>query len=119
MFPNLTLSQTYIDIGALKFAFDAYRNFISEKGEEGSLPGAYLNNEQLFFTSFAQVFVNSLKILHNFLLVCSQCVNQFDLRSQWHYQSIGRLFPMSSEFLQFYVNPKDFHKYLVVESLLK
>ena len=63
MYPNLTVSQTYTDVGALKFAFDAYRNFISEKGEEGSLPGAYLNNEQLFFTSFAQVFIDLINDL--------------------------------------------------------
>jgi predicted metalloendopeptidase len=55
MYPNLTLSQSYADVGALKFAFDAYKNFISEKGEEGPLPGVYLSNEQLFFISFAQV----------------------------------------------------------------
>ncbi|CAG2113563.1 unnamed protein product [Medioppia subpectinata] len=52
MYPNLTLSQTYIDVGALDFAFDAYKNFVSEKGEEAQLSGLNLNNEQLF----AQVF---------------------------------------------------------------
>jgi len=51
----LTLSQTYIDIGALKFAYEGYKNFVSEKGEHGHLPGVYLNNDQLFYISFAQV----------------------------------------------------------------
>jgi hypothetical protein len=55
MYPNLTLSQTYIDVGALELAFAAYKNYVSEKGEEGHLSGVYLNSEQLFYTSFAQV----------------------------------------------------------------
>jgi len=61
MYPNQTLSQTYVDLGALNFAFDAYKNYVSEKGEEGHLSGVYLNNEQLFFTSFAQSMCESVR----------------------------------------------------------
>jgi len=61
MYPNITLSQTYIDMGALQFAYDAYKNYISEKGEEGRLSGISLNNEQLFYTSFAQSMCASVR----------------------------------------------------------
>ncbi|CAG2167080.1 unnamed protein product [Oppiella nova] len=61
MYPNLTLSQTYIDVGALELAFAAYKNYVSEKGEEGHLSGVYLNSEQLFYTSFAQSMCESVR----------------------------------------------------------
>ncbi|XP_054159304.1 endothelin-converting enzyme 1-like [Oppia nitens] len=61
IYPNLTLSQTYIDIGALNIAFDAYNNYVSEKGEEGQLSGVYLNSQQLFYVSFAQSMCQSIR----------------------------------------------------------
>ncbi len=51
----MTLSQTYVDVGALNFAYKGYKNMVSEKGERGHLPGVYLNNDQLFYLAFAQV----------------------------------------------------------------
>jgi len=70
--PNLTLSQAYIDIGAMKFAFDSYKRWISMKGDSGVLSGIDSNNDQLFFISFAQSMCEANRPQKSFVLTESQ-----------------------------------------------
>jgi len=51
---NETLSQTYVDIGALKMAWLAYKEYASKQTRETVLPSLPFNSEQLFFLSFGQ-----------------------------------------------------------------
>lgn len=67
MNPNSTLSQTYSDIGALKFAFETYKKRSEQIGENGQLSGVYLNNDQLFYVSFAQSMCESIRPLKSVL----------------------------------------------------
>lgn len=77
MNPNTTFSQTYIDIGALQFAFDAYQAIVGNIGVEGTLPGLKRSNDQLFFISFAQVSLISLFCIDFFLQICNYFLLRF------------------------------------------
>uniref|UniRef100_A0A8C5CX40 Neprilysin n=1 Tax=Gadus morhua TaxID=8049 RepID=A0A8C5CX40_GADMO len=68
---NNTLGENIADNGGIQQAYKAYQNFVIRHGEEPSLPGIDLSNDQLFFLNFAQVWcgthrpeqaVNSLKV---------------------------------------------------------
>lgn len=57
------------DIDALTLALEAYQDSVIRKGSEHSLPGIPLNNEQLFFVSFAQVSIirEAISIISQFI----------------------------------------------------
>ncbi|KAG7268361.1 hypothetical protein CRUP_019571, partial [Coryphaenoides rupestris] len=68
---NNTLGENIADNGGIQQAYKAYQNYVRKHGEEPSLPGIDLSNDQLFFLNFAQVWcgthrpeqaVNSLKV---------------------------------------------------------
>ncbi|XP_044277182.1 endothelin-converting enzyme 1 isoform X2 [Varanus komodoensis] len=51
-----TLGENIADNGGLKAAYRAYQNWVRKNGEEETLPALGLNNHQLFFVGFAQVW---------------------------------------------------------------
>jgi predicted metalloendopeptidase len=52
-----TLGENIADNGALRTSFMAYLDWINEHGEEKDLPLVNMNHKQLYFVSFAQVFI--------------------------------------------------------------
>ncbi|XP_045077615.1 phosphate-regulating neutral endopeptidase PHEX isoform X3 [Coregonus clupeaformis] len=59
-----TLAENIADNGGIRAAFEAYRRWIEESRggiEEPLLPGVGLNNNQLFFLSYAHVRCNSYR----------------------------------------------------------
>lgn len=50
-----TLGENIADNGAIKQAFEAYKEWVKRNGEEPQLPAVNFTNEQLFFISAAQV----------------------------------------------------------------
>ncbi|XP_023258212.1 neprilysin isoform X1 [Seriola lalandi dorsalis] len=68
---NNTLGENIADNGGIRQAYQAYKNYVKEHGEEPPLPGIDLSHDQLFFLNFAQVWcgthrpeqaVNSIKV---------------------------------------------------------
>ncbi|CAN9511474.1 unnamed protein product [Ophioblennius macclurei] len=68
---NNTLGENIADNGGIRQAYQAYRDYVKEHGEEPPLPGIDLSHDQLFFLNFAQVWcgthrpeqaVNSIKV---------------------------------------------------------
>ncbi|GLD75028.1 neprilysin isoform X1, partial [Lates japonicus] len=68
---NNTLGENIADNGGIRQAYQAYKNYVNEHGEEPPLPGIELSHDQLFFLNFAQVWcgthrpeqaVNSIKV---------------------------------------------------------
>uniref|UniRef100_A0A8P4K8T2 Neprilysin n=1 Tax=Dicentrarchus labrax TaxID=13489 RepID=A0A8P4K8T2_DICLA len=68
---NNTLGENIADNGGIRQAYQAYKNYVKEHGEEPPLPGIDLSHNQLFFLNFAQVWcgthrpeqaVNSIKV---------------------------------------------------------
>uniref|UniRef100_A0A8C9ZJP8 Neprilysin n=1 Tax=Sander lucioperca TaxID=283035 RepID=A0A8C9ZJP8_SANLU len=68
---NNTLGENIADNGGIRQAYQAYKNYVEEHGEEPSLPGIDLSHNQLFFLNFAQVWcgthrpeqaINSIKV---------------------------------------------------------
>ncbi|KAJ3591265.1 hypothetical protein NHX12_009211 [Muraenolepis orangiensis] len=68
---NNTLGENIADNGGIQQAYKAYQNYVGKHGEEPSLPGIDLSNDQLFFLNFAQVWcgtyrpeqaINSVKV---------------------------------------------------------
>uniref|UniRef100_A0A672YXG9 Neprilysin n=1 Tax=Sphaeramia orbicularis TaxID=375764 RepID=A0A672YXG9_9TELE len=68
---NNTLGENIADNGGIRQAYQAYKNYVREHGEEPPLPGIDLSHDQLFFLNFAQVWcgthrpeqaVNSIKV---------------------------------------------------------
>ncbi|XP_062066683.1 endothelin-converting enzyme 2 isoform X3 [Lepus europaeus] len=51
-----TLGENIADNGGLKAAYNAYKAWLRKHGEEQQLPAVGLNNHQLFFVGFAQVW---------------------------------------------------------------
>ncbi|XP_066526827.1 membrane metallo-endopeptidase-like 1 isoform X2 [Hoplias malabaricus] len=51
-----TLGENIADNGGIRQAYKAYKKWREAEGEEPCLPGLDLNNEQLFFLNFAQVW---------------------------------------------------------------
>uniref|UniRef100_A0A2K6GRL5 endothelin-converting enzyme 1 n=1 Tax=Propithecus coquereli TaxID=379532 RepID=A0A2K6GRL5_PROCO len=51
-----TLGENIADNGGLKAAYNAYNEWLRKHGEEQQLPAVGLNNHQLFFVGFAQVW---------------------------------------------------------------
>lgn len=50
-----TLGENIADNGAIKQAFEAYKEWVKRNGEEPQQPAVNFTNEQLFFISAAQV----------------------------------------------------------------
>ncbi|XP_034557208.1 neprilysin-like [Notolabrus celidotus] len=68
---NDTLGENIADNGGIRQAYQAYKNYVMDHGEEPPLPGIDLSHDQLFFLNFAQVWcgthrpeqaVNSIKV---------------------------------------------------------
>uniref|UniRef100_A0AAQ5ZZ99 Neprilysin n=1 Tax=Amphiprion ocellaris TaxID=80972 RepID=A0AAQ5ZZ99_AMPOC len=68
---NNTLGENIADNGGIRQAYQAYKNYVKQHGEEPPLPGIDLSHDQLFFLNFAQVWcgtyrpeqaVNSIKV---------------------------------------------------------
>ncbi|GBN14359.1 EEF1AKMT4-ECE2 readthrough transcript protein, partial [Araneus ventricosus] len=59
--PELTVGSLVADIGGVKIAYEAYRRHAEEEGETGELPGVDINNQQLFFISYAQSLCQIIK----------------------------------------------------------
>jgi predicted metalloendopeptidase len=59
--PELTQRQTFADVGALKYAFKAYKNEAGKHGEENILPGLGQSNDKLFFVSMAQSMCEAVR----------------------------------------------------------
>ena len=53
---NLTLGENIADNGGVKQAYEAYRSRVERHGEEPTLPGLSLSNDQAFFLSYAQIW---------------------------------------------------------------
>ena len=51
---KMTLGENIADAGGLKLAFNAYKRWISDHGEEKVLPGLDKTSDELFFIGFAQ-----------------------------------------------------------------
>nr|CAI5828593.1 unnamed protein product [Callosobruchus analis] len=58
---KLTLGENIADNGGLKQSYRAYRNWVSQHGEEMQLPGLNLTHDQLFFLNFAQTWCSSIR----------------------------------------------------------
>ncbi|KAI4901513.1 hypothetical protein NFI96_033429 [Prochilodus magdalenae] len=56
-----TLGENIADNGGVRQAYKAYKKWREEEGEEPYLPGLDLNNEQLFFLNFAQVWCGTYR----------------------------------------------------------
>ncbi|GFU23995.1 endothelin-converting enzyme 2 [Nephila pilipes] len=59
--PELTVGSLIADIGGVKIAYEAYKHHAEEEGEIGELPGVDINNQQLFFISYAQSLCQIIK----------------------------------------------------------
>lgn len=68
---NNTLGENIADNGGIRQAYQAYKDYVKQHGEEPPLPGIDLSHDQLFFLNFAQVWcgthrpeqaVNSIKV---------------------------------------------------------
>lgn len=59
---NFSVGENIADNGGLRTAYSAYVKWTEENGEEKPLPVLGLNTKQLFFISFAQVFIDILLI---------------------------------------------------------
>ncbi|XP_055944796.1 endothelin-converting enzyme 1-like isoform X2 [Argiope bruennichi] len=57
---NQTLDDNICDNSGLKQAYRAYKNYVSEYGEEPSLPGITYSNLQVFFLQYAQIWCEVL-----------------------------------------------------------
>eukprot|EP00795_Rhopilema_esculentum_P017810 gene17810-9496_t len=53
---NMTLGENIADIGGLKVAYKAFKEWEEANGVEPKLPGLSLNQDQLFFLSFGQLW---------------------------------------------------------------
>ncbi|XP_015927685.2 endothelin-converting enzyme 2 [Parasteatoda tepidariorum] len=51
---DLTIGSLIADIGGVKIAYEAYKRHAQEESSERVLPGMNVNNNQLFFMSYAQ-----------------------------------------------------------------
>ncbi|KAH7642819.1 endothelin-converting enzyme 1-like protein [Dermatophagoides farinae] len=59
---NTSVSQTYIDLGALNMAWLAYKQYESNRPEQSPrLPSLPFTNDQLFFVAFAQTLCTNVK----------------------------------------------------------
>ena len=63
---NKTFAQTYIDDGALRLSYLAYREFTKKRSEQfQTLPSLRFSSDQLFYISFAQVTFYCFDILYH------------------------------------------------------
>ncbi|XP_030351082.1 neprilysin isoform X1 [Strigops habroptila] len=56
-----TLGENIADNGGIRQAYKAYENFLKKHGKEKLLPGLEMNNKQLFFLNFAQVWCGTYR----------------------------------------------------------
>ncbi|NWZ34315.1 NEP protein, partial [Brachypodius atriceps] len=56
-----TLGENIADNGGVRQAYKAYENFVRKHGKEKLLPGLDMNNKQLFFLNFAQVWCGTYR----------------------------------------------------------
>ncbi|GIX98639.1 endothelin-converting enzyme 2 [Caerostris darwini] len=59
--PELTVGSLIADIGGVKIAYEAYKRHSAEENENAELPGLDINNQQLFFISYAQSLCQIIK----------------------------------------------------------
>ncbi|XP_036447593.1 membrane metallo-endopeptidase-like 1 isoform X2 [Colossoma macropomum] len=80
-----TLGENIADNGGVRQAYKAYKKWREAEGEEPYLPGLDLNNEQLFFLNFAQVWCGTYRPEY-----ASQSIRT-DSHSPLNYRVLGSL----------------------------
>ncbi|XP_072553129.1 membrane metallo-endopeptidase-like 1 isoform X1 [Salminus brasiliensis] len=80
-----TLGENIADNGGVRQAYKAYKKWCETEGEEPYLPGLDLNNDQLFFLNFAQVWCGTYRAEY-----ASQSIRT-DSHSPLDYRVLGSL----------------------------
>lgn len=88
---NLTLSENIADNGGLKEAFLAYKQYVSNNGQEKTLPGLDYTPEQLFFIQSASFYCGRFR----------KQITEYGLKTDSHSPNVFRIMGTMSNMPEF------------------